>query len=312
MLDLELIEEYNGINKEELITYVIVSKLDNLVIGKVIIENIVVNSMSIQKGNVSIILKDNIESNECIGKVLDLVYNKCLEMNMISILVNCSKNNKSLKTILLKKSAKFVYEYKDDNSNIVEVYWCSLKKRFANSSRNGNILNSKYVNLRVDDTDFNGNISLLKIEEVKKPWIVNDFNRDDKILDLGYYWLEIYKDNANFAITSIYNENEEIVEWYFDIAREVGEENGIPYEDDFFLDVVLKNDGKVLLLDEDDLQDVYVSKKITKEEYDMAYLVANRIYKEAPKKLKSLKSFTDKYLLILKEKLKASIKEIEK
>lgn len=46
----------------------------------------------------------------------------------------------------------------------------------------------------------------------------------------------------------MYDEKNEIVEWYFDIARKIGKENGIPYEEDLYLDVVVTPTGEIILL----------------------------------------------------------------
>jgi predicted RNA-binding protein associated with RNAse of E/G family len=51
--------------------------------------------------------------------------------------------------------------------------------------------------------------------------------------------LEFYDYNSKVKLTAIYDANNEIIEWYFDIARKIGKENGIPFEDDLYLDDVV-------------------------------------------------------------------------
>ena len=58
-------------------------------------------------------------------------------------------------------------------------------------------------------------------------------------MDNNYKWLEFYDYSSKVKLTAIYDENNEIIEWYFDIAKEIGKDNGIPYEDDLYLDVVV-------------------------------------------------------------------------
>ena len=60
-------------------------------------------------------------------------------------------------------------------------------------------------------------------------------------------------------------------------AEELGVEDGIPYEDDLYLDVVIVPDGRIHVLDEDELKSAYDRKEVSKEEYEMAYRVANKI-----------------------------------
>ena len=58
-------------------------------------------------------------------------------------------------------------------------------------------------------------------------------------MDNNYKWLY----NSKVKLTAIYNENNKIIEWYFDIAREIGKEKDVPYEDDLYLDVVVTSTG---------------------------------------------------------------------
>ena len=93
-----------------------------------------------------------------------------------------------------------------------------------------------------------------------------------------------------------YDDKNEIVEWYFDIAREIGKENGVPYEDDLYLDVVLKPNGEVTLLDEDELKEAFEQMEMTKQEFDKAYEIAKNLMKKLQGNQEKVKNFTDKYL----------------
>lgn len=122
------------------------------------------------------------------------------------------------------------------------------------------------------------------------------------IQDTDYKWLEFYDPRARVLLTAIYNEKNEIVEWYFDIAREIGKENNIPYEDDMYLDVVLTPEGEIILLDEDELKEALDRLEMTKQEYDEAYQVARDLMERLRGKTSKVKEFTDKYLkMMLKE-----------
>ena len=88
----------------------------------------------------------------------------------------------------------------------------------------------------------------------------------------------------------------EIFEWYFDIAREIGKENGIPYEDDLYLDVVVMPTGKIILLDEEELEDAYKGLEVNQKDYDMAYTEAKNLMKQLEKNIDKLNIFTNKCL----------------
>ena len=108
--------------------------------------------------------------------------------------------------------------------------------------------------------------------------------------------LGFYDYNSKIKLSAFYNDNNEIIEWYFDVAKNIGFENGSPYEDDLYLDVILRPDGKILLLDEDELKSALEESKITKEDFDLAYFEANRLIKLLDGKENKLKDFTDKFL----------------
>ena len=121
------------------------------------------------------------------------------------------------------------------------------------------------------------------------------------MLDNNYKWLEFYNYNSKVKLTAFYNEKNEILEWYFDIAREIGKENGIPYEDDLYLDVVVTPKGEIMLLDEDELKDALDRMEITEKDFEDANREARELISKLRNKKDELKEFTDKYL---KEMLK--------
>ena len=96
-------------------------------------------------------------------------------------------------------------------------------------------------------------------------------------MDNNYKWLEFYDYNSKVKLTAIYDENNEIIEWYFDIAREIGKEKDVPYEDDLYLDVVVTSNGDISLLDEDELKEAFYRFEVNKEDYDMAYNEAEQL-----------------------------------
>ena len=119
-----------------------------------------------------------------------------------------------------------------------------MKRKFANKIKEG--IND-YYHKRIDKDYFRGYVSLVKIKNIKKPWIVVDNGIRCCVLDENYEWLEIYPDNEKYAITAMFNNNQELIEWYFDMIKERGVENGIPYIDDLYLDLVIKKNGTEII-----------------------------------------------------------------
>ncbi len=144
-----------------------------------------------------------------------------------------------------------------------------MKRRYADNRQNKDILSRDIIVKRVDNDIVNGYVTKMVLTEVSRSWSVDIENRT--ILDNQYIWLGVYPDNENYCITAMYDENKNIKEWYFDIVFKNGIEDGMPYEDDLYLDVVIVHDGRIHILDEDELIDAYNNKEINKKDLNKAY-----------------------------------------
>lgn len=169
-----------------------------------------------------------------------------------------------------------------------------MRKKFANSfNKFGNVLEAEEIMKNIDEKDFKGDIYLNIIKKVSTPFLLEN---GLCIQDNNYKWLEFYDYSSKVRLSAVYNEKNEIVEWYFDIARSIGKEKGIPYEDDLYLDVVLGPTGKIILLDEDELEEALQRNEITKKEYDEAYKIAKELMGRLKGNVNRVLEFTDKYL----------------
>lgn len=140
-------------------------------------------------------------------------------------------------------------------------------------------------------------IALIKFNKMYKPYMIENINLC--MANDNYKWLEFYDYNKKYRLTTMYNEKNEIVEWYFDIARKIGNENGIPYEDDLYLDVVVTPIGEIILLDEDELKEALDRMEITALEYEGAYREAEELMERLKGRKDELQEFTNKYLKIM-------------
>ena len=170
----------------------------------------------------------------------------------------------------------------------------SLRRRFANSvNRYGNVLEIENKIKTINNKDFKGDIYLNNYIKISKPYFLEN---GLCIQDTNYKWLKFYNYSSKVQLTAIYNEKKEIIEWYFDIARKIGKENGIPYEDDLYLDVVLGPKGNIILLDEDELKEAFEKNEVTQEEYDEAYRNAYELIERLKGNVGKVLKFTNKYL----------------
>ena len=78
----------------------------------------------------------------------------------------------------------------------------------------------------------------------------------------------------------MYDENNNLIEWYFDVSKKIGVEDDIPYEDDLYLDLVINPMGESTMLDEDELKYALDKKDITIEDYKLAYKTIDMLQRE--------------------------------
>lgn len=134
------------------------------------------------------------------------------------------------------------------------------------------------IKFYLDEDDYY--ISVKKLVHLTKAFYIND----GKVLGMsdGYYIFEIVPKNDNYALRIFLDDKKQVIEYYFDIIKESGidPESKIPYFYDLYLDVVLTPNGKPYVVDEDELQEALDKKDITKEEYDLAYKVKDKIIEE--------------------------------
>lgn len=104
----------------------------------------------------------------------------------------------------------------------------------------------------------------------------------------------------------MYDNENNLVEFYFDITKENGRENNKSYIIDIFLDLVITPENKKIILDEDELEDALAQNILGKEEYDSAYKTLDRIRKKynTNEDVEKLKSIFDNYLINMLRKIK--------
>ncbi|MCL1820610.1 MAG: DUF402 domain-containing protein [Oscillospiraceae bacterium] len=126
--------------------------------------------------------------------------------------------------------------------------------------------------VRIDGVGIAGYAALVQIQEVSRPYMVGEKGSEVCIADNGYSELTFLPDNENWRLTAVYNNHNDIIEWYFDITRKNAvDEKGNPYCDDLYLDAALMPDGHILIFDEDELKNALNNGGINKQEFDMAY-----------------------------------------
>lgn len=175
-----------------------------------------------------------------------------------------------------------------------------MKRKHSDRADWFRLIKKEFTLNYIKNEEFDGYVSIIEIEKVREPLIKKMLGREVCVVDDGYIWLQHVPVDKHCALTTMYNSNMEIVEWYFDITKQNGvDENGIPYFDDLYLDVVVLPTSDILLLDEDELKAALDKKDITSEDYELAYKEAEILMNGLAGSEGKLIEFSNKYLEIM-------------
>lgn len=172
-----------------------------------------------------------------------------------------------------------------------------MKRKFADMRNWERVTERRFKLTYVKNEKFEGYISLIYIDKVKTPLVINYGENNIYLADDGYFWLRFFPTNCAYSLIAMFNDKKEPVEWYFDICKgNKLNDKGIPYFDDLYLDVVVLPPYEVFTLDEDELEEALEAKEITKKDYDFAYTEMNKLLEDIKYKRISLIEDSNKYL----------------
>lgn len=272
--------------------YLAIREKDNQLVGMVQIRHQLTKQVLLY-GHIGDSIRPSEKGKGYGTQMIQLALEKSKELGISRVLMVCDKENKASARTIQKNGGILEKEIENEQGILEQRYWISLKKRMANRKSEGTKVEQKQKEIK--ENDFRGDIFLNHFIEVTTPIYVFS-NKQLCIQNTGYKWLEFYDYKAKVKLTAIYDETDKIIEWYFDIAREIGKENGIPYEDDMYLDVVIRPNGEINLLDEDELQEALTKYEITQKEYEETYQIAYDLIEKISGKKEEIQKFTNKYL----------------
>lgn len=153
-----------------------------------------------------------------------------------------------------------------------------LKRKYGDRSNWKRVLEREYVQSFLETETFEGHLTLLKIVKVEEPLYAKYFDRNICIADDGYLWMQQFPSDKYHSVTTMFNTEGEVVQWYIDICYMNGvSTDNVPWMDDLFLDIVVLPSGEVVQKDVDELEDALFSNIINKHQYDLAWNEFNRI-----------------------------------
>ena len=120
------------------------------------------------------------------------------------------------------------------------------------------------IKLFLDEEDYY--ISVKKLISVRKKFIIED---DICVMDNGFYIFEVVPKNKNYAMRLFLDKDKKELEYYFDICKNNGldEKTHVPFYDDLYLDITYM-DGRIKILDEDELINAHNSGDVSDEEFE--------------------------------------------
>ena len=173
-----------------------------------------------------------------------------------------------------------------------------MRRKYIDLNSWKRVPSKQFKVLYFNEDDFKGYLGYLKMDKVLKPLIYSSNKFKVCIIDNDYKWLRFLQDDSEYSILCVFDNNDNIVQWYFDVIGGQGVIKGIPYFDDLYLDVILYPSGYMVEKDQKELKLAYKLKKITEENYKMAHRIANNIMKKYRNKdeIQNLKEYSIKYL----------------
>ena len=151
---------------------------------------------------------------------------------------------------------------------------------------------------------FDGYASAIFVEKVREKLICKLDNREFCLVDDGYSWIQRLPIEKNWSITIMFDNKDNIIQWYFDITKLNSiDERGQPFYDDLYLDVVVFPSGEIVLFDEDELKAAFEAGDIDKKDFDLAYCEAYKIMNGVAKDIEYLKKMSYDDLYFFRAKL---------
>ncbi|WP_079508588.1 DUF402 domain-containing protein [Mesobacillus jeotgali] len=152
-----------------------------------------------------------------------------------------------------------------------------LKRKYGDRADWKRVIHKEFTQEFFEEEGFHGYVTLIKVHKVTEPLYFHYGNKEICIVNDGYTWMQHFPAGSQHSLTTMFNAGGEVVQWYIDICLQNGIENGRPYMDDLFLDVIILPGGEVLYKDYDELLAAFSSGIINENLYKTAIIEAKKI-----------------------------------
>ena len=153
-----------------------------------------------------------------------------------------------------------------------------MKRKPADRHTWARVTKSRFAQLSLNLSEFRGYVTLFCIDDLREPLWATCCGRYICLADKGYTWMQHFPEGARYARTTVFDDHDDIVEWYIDICnRHYLDEQGHVWYEDLYLDLVISFSGDVELLDADELDAALRLNQVSSVEYEVAWREASSL-----------------------------------
>lgn len=172
-----------------------------------------------------------------------------------------------------------------------------MKRTYADRPNWTRLTKKRFKLTYIEEKSFKGYLSVIYIDKVNEALVLEVAGKKLCLANDGFIWMQHFPENCNYALTTMFNEKYEVVQWYYDVCcgNKISS-LGIPYYDDLYLDIVHLPTGEIFLLDEDEIQQALKDNDITESQYELAYHEAQKLIDNIQKNKDILPLNSKRYL----------------
>lgn len=167
------------------------------------------------------------------------------------------------------------------------------------------IVKKEYIWDRCFCEGIEGIVSLIVMHEITQPLSVLNGNHEVTIVDQGMCWLQFALRDQYVWVTAMFDQHEQLLQIYFDLTNGNRlEPADNPTFEDLYLDIVMEPDGRLYLLDCDELDAAFEAEMITEQQYHRTISEGEKLYQRLTAHGQEFCTFCCEQMLKLKGMLK--------
>lgn len=153
-----------------------------------------------------------------------------------------------------------------------------MKRKFSDRANWRRIIRRSYTCLAIETKEFHGLLTFYHIHDLRDALYKEYQDRRLCLADKGYLWMQHYPKGEHYVVTTMFDEQGKVIQWYIDICKNQGlTEQKVPWFDDLYLDIVVLPTGEVYLMDEDELEEAFKTGDVSSKDVIMAKKTANKL-----------------------------------